>query len=152
MSHFQQHPAFFNKPIRLTEEEKKDPMSVIIDFFTDYNLSEVREIHQNMDHICLTSDAPPFDDPEERDSLLSFREIEEKVLEAALILMETQSDVSPSANPPQPNAELDSEETDTMDVNDVQDKVRHLQNELKELQNSLVKSFGKAVTLRFHTK
>ena len=152
MSLFQQHPKFFNNPIRLTEEEKMAPIKVIIDFFTDYNLSEVREINQNIDHICLTSDAPPFDDPEERDNLLSYRESEEKVIEAALILMESQGEVSSSSHPPQPNAEADSKEFDTMDVNDVQDRVVHLQNELKELQSSLVQSFGKGVTLRFHSK
>ena len=152
MSHFQQHPAFFNKPIKLTEEEKKTPMRVIIDFFTDYNLSEVREIHQNIDHICLTSGAPPFDDPEERDNLLSFRESEEKVMEAALILMETQSDVSSSAHPPQSKIEADGQAIEGMDVNDVQNKVLRLQNELAELSKSLVKSFGKGVTLRFHSK
>ena len=128
------------------------PIKVIIDFFTDYYLSEVREINQNIDHICLTSDAPPFDDPEERDNLLSYRESEEKVIEAALILMESQGEVSSSSHPPQPNAEADSKEFDTMDVNDVQDRVVHLQNELKELQSSIVKSFGKGVTLRFHSK
>lgn len=127
-------------------------MRVIIDFFTDYNLSEVREIHQNIDHVCLTSDVPPFDDPEERDNLLSYRESEEKFMEAALILMETQPEGSPSAHPPQPKEESDCDENDAMDVNDVQDKVLHLQNELKELQNSLVKSFGKGVNLRFHSK
>jgi len=152
MSHFQQHPAFFNKPIKLTEDEKKDPMRVIIDFFTDYNLSEVREIHQNIDHICLTSDTPPFDDPEERDHLLSFRESEEKVMEAALILMETQSEVSSSAYPAQSKIEADGQTIEGMDVNDVQNKVVRLQNELAELSKSLVKSFGKGVTLRFHSK
>lgn len=152
MSHFQQHPAFFNKPIRLTEAEKRDPMSVIVDFFTDYNMSEVREIHQNMDHICLTSDAPPFDDPEERDSLLSFRESEEKVLEAALILMKSQGDVSASAHPTSPDPEAASEGNDTVEVNDVQDKVLHLQNELMALHNSMVKSFGRGVSLRFRSK
>ena len=152
MSHFQQHPKFFNNPIILTEEEKKAPIKVIIDFFTDYNLSEVREINQNIDHVCLTSDVPPFDNPDERHNLLAFRESEEKLMEAALILMETQSDVSPSPHPPQSSEGADSEEIDSTDLNDVQDKVLNLQNELSELRNSLVKSFGKGVILRFPSK
>ena len=123
MSHFQQHPAFFNKPIRLTEEEKKNPMSVIIYFFTDYNLSEVREIHQNIDHSCLTSDVPPFDNPEERDSLLSFRESEEKVMEAALILMEMPSDVSSLGHPPQSKTGANDRPVEGLDIDDVQNKV-----------------------------
>ena len=152
MSHFQQHPAFFNKPIKLTEDEKKDPMRVIIDFFTDYNLSEVREIHQNIDHICLTSDAPPFDDPEERDNLLSFRDSEEKVMEAALILMEIQSEGSSSTQPPHPKAEDEGQAVKGMDIEDVQSKVFRLQSELAELSKSLIKSYGGGVTLRFHKK
>jgi hypothetical protein len=150
MSHFQQHPAFFNKPIKLTEEEKKDPMSVIIDFFTDYNLSEVREIHQNIDHICLTSDVAPFDDPEERDNLLSFRDSEEKVMEAALILMETQSDNLASGITRQSKAEPVGQQSEDMDIGDIQKKVLHLQSELAELSKSLLKSSGVGLTLRYH--
>lgn len=152
MAHFQKHPAFFNKPIILTDEEKNDPMSVIIDFFTDYNLSEVREIHQNIDHVCLTSNAPPFDDPEERNNLLSFRESEEKVMEAALILMETKSDVSPSTHSTHSKPEVNGQTIEGMDLDDVQKRVFHLQNELADLHTSLAKSFGKGVTLRFHSK
>jgi len=126
-------------------------MRVIIDFFTDYNLSEVREIHQNIDRVCLTSDEPPFDDPEERDNLLSFRDSEEKVMEAALLLMESNSDASSSTRP-HPKAETDGETIKTLDFADVQNKVFQLQNELSDLSKSLVKSFGKAVTLRFHSK
>jgi len=152
MSQFQQHSAFFNKPIILTEEEKGDPMSVIIGFFTDYNLSEVREIHQNMVNVCLTSNAPPFDDPEERDNLIAFRESEEKLMEAALILMESPSDVPSSDHRPRSNEPADHQEPDGMDLTDVQDKVSRLQSELAELQKSLVKPGGKGVTLRFHSK
>jgi len=152
MSHFQQHPAFFNKPIKLTEEEKKDPMSVIIDFFTDYNLSEVREINQSIDHICLTSDAPPFDDPEERDNLLSFRENEEKLMEAALLLMETQSEGPTPVRPPHSKVDGDGQAIEGMDIKDVQSKVFRLQSELAELSKSLIKSYGGGVTLRFHKK
>ena len=152
MSHFQQHPAFFNKPIKLSEDEKKDPMRVIIDFFTDYNLSEVREINQNIDHVCLTSNVPPFDDPEERDNLLSFRESEEKVLEAALILMETPADGTSSAHPAQSRAEANGRAIEGMDLDDVQNKVLNLQNELSELQNVLMKACGGRLILKFPQK
>lgn len=152
MSHFQQHPAFFNKPIILTEEERKNPIRVIIDFFTDYNLSEVREIHQNIDHVCLTSNVPPFDDPEERDSLLSFRESEEKVMEAALLLMESEPNVSPTPERPHLTVHANGEEVDTMDLDDVQSKVHQLQNQLKELQSSIMKTTGGVFNLRFSKK
>lgn len=152
MSHFQQHPAFFNRPIKLTEEEKKAPIRVIIDFFTDYNLSEVREIHQSIDHVCLTSDAPPFDNPEERDCLLAFRESEEKVLEAALILMETQPDASSPTRQHESREDQDSSATDALDANDVQNRVRQLQDQLLDLHNDLMTACGKGFKLRFPKK
>ena len=152
MSHFQQHPAFFNKPVILTEEEKRDPISVINDFFTDYNLSEVREIHHNIDHVCLTSDVPPFDDPEERDNLLSFRESEQKVIEAALILLETHSDDSLLVQVPKSNPIDNIQPTGTMDIDDVQNTVLHLQNKLTDLRNVLKKACSEGFVLRFPQK
>ncbi len=151
MSHFQQHPAFFNKPIRLTEEEKKHPIRVIIDFFTDYNLSEMREINQNIDHVCLTSDVPPFDDPEERDNLLSYRESEERVMEAALIIMETHSDVAPSTHPSQSNANTNFQVIGTMDINEVQNRFDHVQNKVAEICNTM-KIWGERLKMQFPEK
>jgi hypothetical protein len=66
MSHFQKNKEFYDKPIRLSEGEKKDPFIVLDEFFTDYNLSEIREINQQADQACLTTDTPPFDDPDKR--------------------------------------------------------------------------------------
>jgi hypothetical protein len=152
MSHFQQHPKFFNKPIKLTEEEMKNPIRVIIDFFTDYNLSEVREINHNIDRVCLTSDAPPFDDSEERDNLLVFRESEEKVMEAAFMLMESQPDTSRFTHAEEGDDQADTANMDTMNLDDVQNKVRHLQTELSELHKSLMKTGHKGLTLMFHPK
>jgi hypothetical protein len=73
MSHFEQHKDFFDKPIRLTETEGKAPLKIIEEFFTDYRLSEVREINEQMVHTCLSSDNYPFDDPDQRDRLLNYQ-------------------------------------------------------------------------------
>lgn len=89
MSHFKLKKEIFNRPIRLTEQDEKDPVLTFDEFFTNYSLSEVRQINQDMDQACLTSDTPPYDDPEERAALLNYREYEEKVLEAAFIIYQT---------------------------------------------------------------
>ena len=101
MSHFQQHQEFFDKPIWLSEEEEKDPLKVLEEFFTNYRLSEIREINQETSRVCLTSDIPPFQDPEQRDRLLSYREIEEKLIEAAAILLHNRGTDDHSASPEQ---------------------------------------------------
>lgn len=81
MSHYQ-HNRLFDQPIFLSEEEMKDPYTVILEFFSDYRLGEIREINHNMVHVCLTSGSPPYQDASERDRLLEYRGREEKVLEA----------------------------------------------------------------------
>jgi len=87
MSHFQGHQEFYDKAIYLSEQEQKDPTSVIDAFFTDYKLSEIRQLNHDMDEICLTTDKAPFDDPIQRDFLIAYRWSEEKVLEAAWVLL-----------------------------------------------------------------
>jgi len=89
MSHFKLKKEIFNRPIRLTEQDEKDPVLTFDEFFTNYSLSEIRQINQDMDQACLTSDTPPFHEPEERAALLNYREYEEKVLEAAFIIYQT---------------------------------------------------------------
>lgn len=89
MLYYQLHPEIFDLPILLTEKEKEAPLGVIKDFFTDYKMSEIRELHHQVHQICLTRDAPPFDEGSERDRLILFRERIEKLLEAAWLLSTT---------------------------------------------------------------
>jgi hypothetical protein len=86
MSYYLNHPEFFNGPVRLTKEEINDPLKVVSSFFEDYSLSEIRDHNQQMDHVCLSTDSPPFEEPSERDHLLCYRQDEERVLEAAFLL------------------------------------------------------------------
>ena len=86
MLYYQLHPEIFDLPILLTEQEKETPLRVIEEFFEDYKMSEIRDLHQRVHHICLTEDAPPFDEGSERDRLIVFRERIEKLLEAAWLL------------------------------------------------------------------
>lgn len=99
MSHFQQHREFYNRAIMLTPEEQQDPLPVLDNFFTDYKLSEIREMNQNVDTLCLTTDDPPFDDATTRDSIMAYRRSEERLLEAAYLLLKRSIPADTPANP-----------------------------------------------------
>ena len=148
MSHFQQHQEFYDKPIRLSEEEIKDPLKVIDEFFSDYNLSEIREINHDVDRVCLSSDAPPFHDPEERDLLISYRESEEKVLEAAAVLLENQTAERQPAQPLRSANALKCPEG-ALDLDDLQNKVLDIQLKVAELCHIVVKAWGEKIKLLF---
>lgn len=98
MSHFQQHREFYNRAIMLTAEEQQDPLPVLDNFFTDYKLSEIREMNQNVDTLCLTTDDPPFDDATTRDSIMAYRRSEERLLEAAYLLLKRSMPADTPAN------------------------------------------------------
>jgi len=101
MSHFQRKKEIFNKPLRLTEEEEANPILAIDEFFQKYNLSEVRQLNQQMDQVCLSTDSPPYEDADERAVLLSYREDEETVMEAAFLLWQM-SESRPNPISPDP--------------------------------------------------
>jgi len=72
MSQYFKFPVFFNQPILLTEEERLNPILVFERLCIDYNLSEVRDICENISSVCLTSDFSPYDDGNERANLQLF--------------------------------------------------------------------------------
>ena len=47
MRTYNKHPQWYNQPLRLSDEQKQDPVLVIDDFFESYHLNEVREILWN---------------------------------------------------------------------------------------------------------
>ena len=146
MSHFQQHQEFYDKPIRLSEEEQNDPLKVIDEFFTDYTLSEIREINHDVDRVCLSSDAPPFHDPEERDLLISFREGEEKVLEAASILVESKKAEQLPGKLMRSAKALKCPEG-ALDLDDLQNRVLDIQLKVAEICQIVVKAWGEKIKL-----
>ena len=87
MSEFFNHPDFFNKPVLLSEAERDDPLKVLRQFFADYRLSELRQILQDMQGICMTTDQPPFSDPQRRADYLLYERNLVGLLEAAFILV-----------------------------------------------------------------
>lgn len=88
MTPFKLHPDFYNRPIRLTEEEKANPLEVLRIFFVETNLSEIRSELWQVVATCASVQDSVFDDPIKRQNLLIlYREVE-RALEAALLLSE----------------------------------------------------------------
>lgn len=87
MSTFLEQKELFDQVLRLREEEKRNPMTVIECFFGDYRLHECRHYLWVMVETCLTTDNAEFCDPEERANLLlRYRDLE-RLLEANSLLL-----------------------------------------------------------------
>jgi hypothetical protein len=86
MHNFELHPEFYNQPILLTEEDKKDPLSVIRCFFDDVKLIEVRMHLNNLLEVALTRTNTIYDEAKERDALLCFIKQLETMVDAANML------------------------------------------------------------------
>jgi hypothetical protein len=96
MSHYRNHPDFYNKPVLLTADEIKDPYKFIQEFFAIYPLSIVRDTNRDIDQTCMATEMAPFDDSDGRYSLMQYRWYETKLLEAAFVLLRNQSAVAPA--------------------------------------------------------
>jgi hypothetical protein len=92
MSEFLNHPAFFNEPVLLSQTERNDPRKVLREFFADYRLSEFRQIREDIQEICLTTDRPPFSDPQKRADYLLFEKNLMILVEAAFLLASAKED------------------------------------------------------------
>jgi hypothetical protein len=97
MSPFQLQSEFYNQPVRLTEKERENPSNVLDDFFTDYSLSEIRDILHSNAEVCLTCDVHPYDTGEKRSDFLHFQKKLELLLEAAFLIAKQQPiDITPT--------------------------------------------------------
>jgi len=86
MNHFQNHPVFYNRPIRLSEEEQANPLEVLQDFFFCNRLHDIRDLLWNMVTNSLYVPDSVFDKAAERQGMLGLYHDLERVLEAALLL------------------------------------------------------------------
>ncbi|MEI9807733.1 MAG: hypothetical protein WDO16_07575 [Bacteroidota bacterium] len=86
MNIYIQNKTFYGQPIRLTEEQKKDPEKVFSVFFSDFDLYEIRERLAEWLECGLTSDNDEYAEANQRGSLLTMYERLEELIEAAYIL------------------------------------------------------------------
>ncbi|MEO5563666.1 MAG: hypothetical protein ABIR18_09535 [Chitinophagaceae bacterium] len=79
-------PNLAHQPIRLNSEELHQPLSVIKEFFSFYNLNQTRlELGQWIE-LALSADDPDMNDPAKRVNLLQFSYQLEAILEAVFVL------------------------------------------------------------------
>ena len=83
---FNQHPEWFNTPLRLNEQERNDPFLVLKEFFQCYHLNEMREIMWDWTVTVVSSPYSISSDHHERSNHLFFYEKMEQLVEACWLL------------------------------------------------------------------
>jgi len=91
MSLFREHFEFYNQPILLPEEYQKNPVTFLERFFSDYHLCDLREILEDILETCLTTDNPPFNDPEKRADIILLHKNVMCLFETAFLLKGSKS-------------------------------------------------------------
>ncbi|MEP7371746.1 MAG: hypothetical protein ABI675_00060 [Chitinophagaceae bacterium] len=80
------HPQWYNQPLRLTKEQKQDPLPVLDDFFECYHLTEVRQLLWEWLTEVISSQRSIAIEPHDRNNHIYFYEKIEGIIEAAFIL------------------------------------------------------------------
>ena len=80
------HPQWYNQPIRLTKEQKRDPLPVLDDFFECYHLNEVRHTLWEWLTEVVSSRRSIAIEPLERGNHIYFYEKMEGIIEAAYVM------------------------------------------------------------------
>jgi hypothetical protein len=80
------HPHWSKVPLRLTKEQKSNPLPVFDEFFESYHLQEVRELLWNWMVEVISSPNGISSDHHERNNHLFFYEKIEALVEAAFVL------------------------------------------------------------------
>lgn len=80
------HPQWFNQPLRLSKDEKHNPYMVFGDFFDCYHLQDVRQILWRWLVAVISSPQSISSDPLERSSHIYFYEKMEELIEAAYVM------------------------------------------------------------------
>lgn len=80
------HPQWHNQPLRLTKEQKSDPLLVLDDFFECYHLDDVREILWQWLTEVLSSQHSIASESLDRNSHIFFYEMVEAIIEAAYVM------------------------------------------------------------------
>lgn len=81
------YPGFVDtEPLRLSAEEKEDPMRAIADFFFKRHLNDLRADLENLLAIALSADVPDMNNHLVRNNLVSLRYDLEALAEANFLL------------------------------------------------------------------
>ncbi|WP_081170382.1 hypothetical protein [Niastella populi] len=80
------HPQWYNQPLRLTNEQKSDPLLVLDDFFECYHLNDVRQLLWQWFSVMITSQRGIAIDPLDHDNHLFFYEKIEGIIEVAYVM------------------------------------------------------------------
>jgi hypothetical protein len=88
MLNSEKRKEFYNQPIRLDTEK---PNEVIKNFFSAYELSEIRQYLWNMVEVSITTDNRIFDEARDRENLMWFYSQLEELIEAAYLLSKRKS-------------------------------------------------------------
>jgi hypothetical protein len=81
------HPLWYNQPLRLNEEERQNPKLVIDDFFECYHLNDAREILWKWMVEVVSSSGSISSEALERSNHIYFYEKIEALIEACYMLM-----------------------------------------------------------------
>ena len=103
MSRFKDNSRIYDQLICLSEKEKFAPMEVVKDFFAYYRLSELRNIQDQIQQVCLTSEEGEFTQAKSRFNLLAYNDKLIRLLEAASHLNEV---LVPSVSAPKNEAPI----------------------------------------------
>jgi hypothetical protein len=96
MDPFVLHPDFYNRPIRLTEEEMANAPEVLRRFFAGTSLSETRGLLWKMVEACVGHpNEMAFETPDLRQNVLLLYYDLERALEAAWLLCGRKENKSP---------------------------------------------------------
>src|ERR1044072_3221341 len=83
---YNKHPQWYNQPLRLNEEQKRNPLEVFEEFFQCYHLNETRQIFWDWLSEVVSSPRSISSDPHERSNHMYFYEKMEELIEAAFII------------------------------------------------------------------
>src|SRR5688572_21446519 len=80
------HPQWYNQPLRLSEEQRRNPLEVFEEFFQCYHLNESRQTMWEWLAEVISSPHKISSDPHDRDNHMYFYEKMEELIEAAFII------------------------------------------------------------------
>lgn len=83
---YNKHPQWYNQPLRLNEEQRRNPLEILEEFFQNYHLNDTREILWYwLTEVVSSSRLVPRDQHHHGNQMYFYERIEE-MIEAAFII------------------------------------------------------------------